>query len=98
MISNINNIEQNIFKTQISQWRVATSLIRASLNNFDIEDQAIISSQAELLNELDKFNSGEDNIVDLALASVMTEITVSAEVNVINTKNDMFKTILDSIK
>ena len=66
-----------------------------SLTSFDVEDNAIISSQAKMLNELDKFNTGEGNAVNLAVSSVMSKITVSAEANVIQAKINMIDDILD---
>lgn len=95
MVSEINNIEQSIFQTQFSQRQTSTKDAFEPLNSFADEDEAIISSQANLLNELEKFNSGEGDAVNLAVASIMTKFTVSAEVDVINTKKDMLDTILD---
>lgn len=98
MVSGINSIGQSVFQPQISQRQFSTSEAPASLMSFDLEDEAIISSQAKLLNELDKFNSGEGNAVDLALAGVMSKVVVSAEVNVIQAKKDMFDNLLDMVK
>lgn len=95
MVSNINNINQSIFQTQLSQPQLSTQDKSEPINSFADEDEAIISSEAKLQNELDKFNSGGDNAVDLAVASVVAKTTVSAEVNVINTKKDMIDNILD---
>lgn len=94
-INSNNNIEQSIFQPQNYQWQLSTEEVQEPLNSFDIEDKAIISSQAKLLNELEKFNSGEGDAVDLAVAGIMAKTTVSAEVNVINTKKHMLDTILD---
>lgn len=96
-INNINNIVQSVFQPQIYQRQVSTTDELEPLNSFDDEDQAIISSQAKLLNELDKFNSGNGDVVNLALASVESKFTVQAEVNVINTKKDMFDTLLNMV-
>lgn len=96
MISDINNIESSSFQPQVqfSPRQASIDDKFEPLNSFADEDQAIISSQAKLLNELDKFNSGADNGIDLALASVMAKTTVEAEVNVIDVKKDMLNTIL----
>jgi len=93
MVSGINSIEQSVFQPQLSQRQVPTSGTSASPNSFDIEDKAIISAEAKLQNELEKFNAGGDNLVDLALAEVTSKITVAAEVNVIKTKKDMLDDI-----
>lgn len=98
MVSEINNIKESSFQPQIPQRQFSKADTSGSLNSFDIEDEAIISSQAKLLNELDKFNSGADNLVDLMGAGVTAKTTVSAEVNVINAKKDMMDTILDMVE
>lgn len=95
MISNIDNIQQNIIQPQFSQRQLSTTDMSESLTSFDVEDNAIISSQANMLNELDKFNNGGDNLVDLAGACVIAKTTVAAEANVINAKKNMFDIILD---
>lgn len=95
MISGINNINQSLFQPQVFQRKASEIYTQESLNPFGDEDEAIISSQAKLLNELDKFNSGADNLVDLMGACVMSKITVEAEVNVIQAKKDMLDCILD---
>jgi hypothetical protein len=95
MVSSINNIGQSSFQPQISQPQFSSTDTQESPTSFDDEDKAIISSQAKLLNELDKFNAGGDNVVDLAAACVMAKTTVSAEVDVINTKKHMIDDILD---
>ena len=94
MVSGINNIEQSVFQPQFSQRQSSAQDAPASLNSFDAEDEAIISSQAKMQYELEKFNAGGDNLVDLVGASTMAKITTEAEVNVINTKKDMIDEIL----
>jgi len=66
------------------------------LNSFETEDQAIISAEAKLLNELERYNSGEGNELDLALTCITSKNQVKAVANVINAKKDMLDTILDS--
>ena len=68
-----------------------------SLNSFETEDTAIISAQAKLLNELDKYNTGQSNEIDLALTCITSKHQVQAVARVINTKKEMLDTILDSI-
>jgi len=92
MIESINN------SVQISNIQPSHSYKGGSvLLDFDIEDQAIISSQAKILNELEKFNAGEGNEVELALATVMGEVQVEASANVIKAKNEMMDAIMDMI-
>lgn len=95
MVSNINNVEQSIFQPQSYKRQGSSKDVFEPVNSFADEDEAIISSQAKLLNELDKFNSGGDNIVDLAIANVTSKFTVEAEVNVIQTEKEMMDCILD---
>lgn len=103
MVSNINdiyNLEQSTFQPKVSQRQFSTIYTDTkdsseSMNSFSQEDQAIISSEAKLQYELEKFNSGGDNAVELAVAGVMAKTTTQAEVNVINTKKSMLDTILD---
>jgi len=92
MISEIGNITKLDYAAQTVK---SNADIRRPLTSFDVEDQAIISAQAKLLNELEKFNSGEGDIVNLAVQSAISELTVTANANVINTKKEMMDTILD---
>lgn len=96
MVSGINGVGNTGSVNSISQVgqtsRVAA--VDTSLNSFDIEDKAIISSQAKLLNELDKFNSGQGDPVNLAVTRVMAENEVAANVNVIKAKNHMYDAVL----
>ncbi|EKE04234.1 MAG: hypothetical protein ACD_20C00095G0013 [uncultured bacterium] len=92
MIPEIGNITKLDYAAQTIK---SNTDIRRPLTSFDVEDQAIISAQAKLLNELEKFNSGEGDIVNLAVQSAISELTVTANANVINTKKEMIDTILD---
>lgn len=94
-VNNTNNIQQSTFQPQIIQNQQSTTDNFESLNSFADEDKAIISSQAKLQYELEKFNSGADNLVELAAANVMAKFTVNAEVNIINTKKSMMDAILE---
>lgn len=78
-------------------WNSGYSRPTSSLLNFDIEDRAIISSQAKILNELEKLNAGEGNEVDLALASVMGRVQVEAAATVIKTKDEMMDSVMEII-
>lgn len=87
MVNSINTSLSNIMPINLlSSNRSYDKFSSVSLNNFDIEDKAIISAQAKMLNELDKYNSGSGNEVDLALAQVQSKIHIGAVVNVINAK------------
>ena len=91
-ISGINGVNPVNYQTQANNNQVSNT--NTSDDNFDIEDNAIISAQAKLLNEFDKYNSGQGNEVDLAVTRVTSENQVKAMVNVINTKKDMMDSIL----
>lgn len=65
------------------------------LNSFETEDEAIISAQAKLMNELEKYNSRQGDELDLALACITGKNQVKAAARVIETKKDMLDTILD---
>lgn len=93
--SNIKSIQQSFLQPQIYQGQAPTAKPHESSISFEDEDQAIISSEANLMNELDKFNSGQGDAVDLAMAGVTAKITTQAEVNVINSKKHMYDTLLD---
>lgn len=95
MVSGINNIEQSNFQPQFSPRQSTTGYTPSSINSFDAEDEAIISAEAKMQYELEKFNAGGDNLVDLALSEVMAKITTSAEVNAINAKKDIMDDILE---
>lgn len=95
MVSSINNIQQSNFQPQFSQQQFSSIDTQESPTSFEDEDKAIISAQAKMLNELNKFNSGADNAVDLAVSCVVAKTTVSAEVNVINAKKHMIDDILN---
>lgn len=95
MISDINNIQQSSFQAPISQGQTLAKDTFEPMNSFVDEDQAIISSQAKLQYELEKFNAGADNLVDLMGTCVSSKFTVEAEVNVIQAKKDMVDDILD---
>ena len=93
--SMINNIQQGLFDPQISQPQTPKSDMHNPSDSFIEEDQAIISSEAMLQNELEKFNSGGDNFVELAAACVLSKITVEANVNVINAKKEAMDAVLN---
>lgn len=97
MVSGINNVQQSIFQPQMYQRQLPTMEMPSSLTSFDAEVEAIISSQANMLNVLDQFNSGEGNTVELAVACVMAKITASAEANVIQAKKDMIDVLLEAV-
>lgn len=90
----VNNIQQGFFEPQNMQRQTAKPGAYSPSDSFIEEDQAIISAEAMLQNELEKFNSGGDNFVELAAACVLSKITVEANVNVINAKKDAMDAIL----
>jgi hypothetical protein len=92
MIGNITGSQEVQFPQYSNPGRPAGSLL-----NFDVEDEAIISAQAKILNELEKFNAGAGNELDLALATVMGEIQVEAAATVIKTKDEMVAAVMDII-
>lgn len=92
--SSVNNIQQGFFEPQNLQRQTAKSEAYSLSDSFIEEDQAIISAEAMLQNELEKFNSGGDNFVELAAACVLSKITVEANVNVINAKKDAMDAVL----
>lgn len=95
MIQGIQNT-QNI-NSYFASGKKQDSVVREPLNSFDTEDQAIISSEAKLLNELDKYNAGQSNEIDLAVTCITSKNHVKAVARVIKTKKEMLDTILDSV-
>lgn len=92
MVSGIENVGSNFFAQSIG--KAIPTKLNAPLHDFNTEDQAIISAEAKMLYELDKFNSGSGNEVDLALSCVMAEHQTGAAVKVVNTKTEMLDTVL----
>jgi len=64
------------------------------LDSFDGEDKAIISSEAKLLNEMDKYNSGQSDELNLAVTCITSKTQVEAEAKVIDTKKEMLDTVI----
>ena len=95
MISDINKVGQSSFVPEISQKQAPSKEHFESLSSFDEEDQAIISAEAQMQYELEKFNSGGDNLLQLVGASVNAKFTAQAEARVVDTKKEMLNTILD---
>lgn len=97
MVSQVNSsgsIFINPMQSASTNDNTAEKAVKTSFNSFEVEDKAIISAQAKLLNELDKFNSGQGDAVELAITNVTSQNQVEAMVRVINTKKDMMDTIL----
>jgi len=67
---------------------------QAPLQNFDVEDKAIISSQAKILNELDKYNNGQSDELNLALTTMTSKHQIEASLSVIKTKNELLDSIM----
>ncbi len=93
MIGSING-SQGVYFAQYENYPAP----KGSLLNFDTEDEAIISARARILNELERFNAGEGNEVDLALATAMGKIQVEAAATVINAKEEMMDAIMGIIE
>lgn len=93
MVSSVNSTD-GIYFSPYPVSSAPQKPVNTSLNSFDVEDKAIISAQARLMNELDKFNSGQVDAIDLAITTVTSKHQVEAMVNVINTKKEMMDTVL----
>lgn len=94
MIQGIQNT-QNI-NSYFPSEKKANFVANEPLNSFETEDTAIISAQAKILNELDKYNSGQSDELNLALTCITSKNQVKAVARVIDTKKEMLDTILDS--
>lgn len=90
-IQSSNNINSYFFPEKKGNF-----VANEPLNSFETEDTAIISSQAKLLNDLDKYNSGQRDELDLALTCITSKNQVKAVARVIDTKKEMMDTILNS--
>ena len=99
MVSGINNIDQIVPSTQVQvpQKILPNTSNDRTHNSFEIEDKAIISEQAKLLNSLEKFNAGEEDAVDLAMAGIMAKTAVSGIVRVVQAKIDMYDSLFKAI-
>lgn len=95
MISDINKVGQSSFVPEISPKHAPPKESSDSLTSFDEEDEAIISAEAKMQYELEKFNSGGDNLLQLVGASVNAKFTTQAEARVVDTKKQMMDTILN---
>ena len=94
MISDVNSVGRAQFDPKVYQQQDAVKSHFEPLTSFADEDEAIISSEAKMMNELDKFNAGGDNLLELVESSVNAKITTQAEARVIDTKKQMLDTIL----
>lgn len=95
MISDINKVGQSSFQPEISPKQAPVKESFDSLISFDEEDEAIISAEAKMQYELEKFNAGGDNLLELIGASVNAKYTAQAEARVVDTKKEMLDTIMD---
>ena len=88
---------QPVSFNNISTYRSVSSLVDSvnePLHSFAKQDEAIISAQAKLLNELDKYNSGNGDEISLALTCVTSKLDIEANIKVIQAKDEMLGTIL----
>ncbi len=94
----INEVNSN-FPISLNKYTYGEAITSAgySLLNFSREDTAIISAQAKLLSEVEKFNSGEGNAVDMALTGVVSKHQIAANVNVVNAKKEMLDEIISMV-
>jgi len=92
MINGIQSAERVFNYTQGTSPKVS----REPLTSFEKEDTAIISAEAKMLNELDKYNSGESNEINLAVTCIESKNQVAAAAKVIKTKSEMLDTLLDN--
>lgn len=92
MIGNVSSIQGTCLPEYSGTKRATGSLL-----NFETEDEAIISAQAKILNELERFNAGEGNELDLALATTMGELQIEAVATVIKTKDEMMDSIMEIV-
>jgi len=95
MVSSVNSTGSIFVSPYTTGNNASQKAPNTSLNSFDKEDQAIISAEAKMLNELDKFNSGNGDAVDLAITNITSKNQIEAEVNVINTKKEMMDKVLE---
>lgn len=95
MISDINKVGQSSFQPEVSPKQAPSKESFDSLISFDEEDEAIISSEAKMQYELEKFNAGGDNLLELIGASVNAKYTAQAEARVVDTKKEMLDIIMD---
>lgn len=94
MISDINKVGQGVFPTEVSPKQAPLKEHFDSSISFDEEDEAIISAEAKMQYELEKFNAGDDNLLELIGASVNAKFTAQAEARMVDTKKQMLDTIL----
>ena len=97
MVSSVNNIAQAYFQPVNFQKQSNIQQSTSTINSFDIEDNAIISSEAKMLNELEKYNYGNGNELNLVLSSVNAKNTVKLEARVIKSKTEMIDTIINMV-
>ena len=93
MIQGIEN--SSVINSFYSMERKGIYTPSGSISSFETEDQAIISAQAKLLNELEKYNAGESDELDLAITCITSKNQVEAVAEVINTKKEILDTIID---
>lgn len=95
MISDVNSVVRAQFDPKVYQQQDVVKTHFEPLNSFADEDEAIISAEAAMMNELEKFNAGGDNLLELVGATVNAKITTQAEARVVDTKKEMMDTILN---
>lgn len=100
MFSGIENLNSTVVYAQsysVKNQGAKPEQKSGSLYSFEEEDKAIISAQAKLLNEIEKYNSGESDEIKLALTSIESKNQVKVAAKVIKSKIEAFDSILEII-
>ncbi len=96
MISSVNNTASLFPPNSIIKADNTPLTPSSSSFNFDIEDKAIISAEAKLLNAAEQYNAGKINEVDVALESTLAVLQTKASCNVIKAKEEMFDSLINA--
>jgi len=95
MIQSINPL-----KIYSDQYSVPSSQKRSSISLeppfvYENEDTAIISAEAKMLDELDRYNSGESNELKLVMTSNEAKYQVMANSRVIKVQKEITDSVMD---
>ena len=97
MVESINDVKSlNVaaLKKQMSDFNETKKLETNKKRSFEQEDQALISAQSKLLNEMERFNSGEGNIVDMSTTIAITTTQVDAAIKIMKVKYSILKDVM----
>jgi len=81
----------------ISGYQKGTMASEASASAPEINDSAIISAQAKLLNELEKYNAGESDEISLAVTAITSKHEAEANVYALKVHKECMDSVLDII-